>query len=193
MVRRKENKQGAGAGKQVQDAGREQGGRIKLLKGIISVLMILIILLLMIILRTAPSPRILQPYALALEGYEQVSISISPPDNVALTSGCKRIQATTSQEQAESIFSALGNKTSERPNAHDLAKTIFSEYDIEIAAVKIDDFADGNYHSTLVLQQGTKVLQLDSRPSDAIAIALRMGKPVYIKSEFFEILGEKIC
>ncbi|HIH33734.1 MAG TPA: hypothetical protein HA282_04290 [Nanoarchaeota archaeon] len=168
--------------------------RIKILKGIITILMILIVLLLVIIIRTAPkNTRIFQPYTLALEGYEPVSVSVTPPNNILLTSGCKRIEATSSQEQTESIFNALGNITSERPNAHDLAKMIFSEYGIQLVAVKIDDFADGNYHSTLVAQQGTKVLQLDARPSDAIAIALRMQKPVYIKSEFFEILGEKIC
>ena len=164
------------------------------LKIILGILIIVIFVLVAMVFKLSPkSTSIIERFTLELGGFEKVSVAVEPPNTILLTAACQQIEATTTLEQADSISQSLEGRTGERPNAHELASTIFSEYGIEVIAVKIDDFKDGAYHSTLVVQQSKKVLRLDARPSDAIAIALRMGKPVYIKKEFFEILGKRVC
>ncbi|OYT41872.1 hypothetical protein B6U80_00455 [Candidatus Pacearchaeota archaeon ex4484_26] len=136
-----------------------------------------------------------QAYHTSLAGYEKVDVSIAPPNTVILTSasGCLRIIASTTRERAESIYDALQKKEGPRPNAHDLTKYILEEYNINLIAVKIEEMKDNTFYSKLVLQQGNKVLNLDSRPSDAMAIALRLNKPIYIKKTLLADYGENIC
>lgn len=132
-------------------------------------------------------------YSLPLAGYDEVAVSVSLPNIVVLTCGCYEVQATTSTEQTESILRAIQGIEVERPNSHDLTKFILDEYGINVLAVKIDEIRDKSYVSKLVLQKGNKVLNLESKPSDAIAIALRMKKPVYMKKELIEAYGRSIC
>lgn len=139
------------------------------------------------------STQILESYSLPLSGYERVTVSVTFPNTVVLTSGCLQLTAVTTSERIESISQALSGREAIRPNAHDLSKIIFQEYEIEVIAVKIEDLRDGTYFSKLVLQQGNKVLNLDARPSDAIAIALRLGKPIYINKALLSNFGRNIC
>ncbi|MBU2497022.1 MAG: bifunctional nuclease family protein [Nanoarchaeota archaeon] len=132
-------------------------------------------------------------YSVPLEGFEQVEISVPSQNVVALTYGCLQLTATTSTEQAQSILEALQEKESLRPNTHDLMKYAFEEYNIRLLAVKIEGVTDDIFFSKLVLQQGNKVLYLDSRPSDAIALALRMNKPIYIKKTLLIEYAKNTC
>jgi bifunctional DNase/RNase len=59
--------------------------------------------------------------------------------------------------------------------------------------VKIESFSGGAYFAKLLLQQGNKILNLDSRPSDAIAIAVRTNAPVYVSKDIMTMMGENVC
>ena len=52
---------------------------------------------------------------------------------------------------------------------------------------------NGTYYARLFLRQGNKILNMDSRPSDAVAIAIRHNKPILVKKGLFESESEKIC
>jgi len=131
------------------------------------------------------------PY-LSTAGFSPVYVN-ADSENVYLTSGCDQLAMATSELQAYSIASGLQNLTGERPGTHDLIKDTFELYEIRVLMVKIDDFRDQTYYAKLLLQQGNRILNLDSRPSDAIAIAVRFSSPIYVKNDIMTMHGRRIC
>lgn len=77
------------------------------------------------------------------------------------------------------IQMALDNQYPERPFTHDLLVTIASHLDAHITRVIIDDFSNGTYYARLILTTKDGPLNLDCRPSDAVAIALRVKVPIF--------------
>ena len=74
--------------------------------------------------------------------------------------------------EATSIASAIKQLTMQRPLTHDLMQDIFAEVGVKVQRVVITDLKDSTYFAELVLSHGDKALIMDSRPSDAIAIAI---------------------
>ncbi|MEM7826205.1 MAG: bifunctional nuclease family protein [Candidatus Aenigmatarchaeota archaeon] len=112
---------------------------------------------------------------------------------VVLKSGCYELSANVEAIQAESIKRGLEKIFAPRPNAHDIAKEIFNSFGIELLMVKITELKDNAYYSKIILRQGNTILNLDARPSDATAIAVRTGSPIYINSTLLKEVGKKIC
>lgn len=129
---------------------------------------------------------------LDLEGFTVVSISVEP-GVIHLTSECYRLSMVTTEFQTLSINSGLEGKIELRPTSHDLMKDILENFDIDIAMVKIDSFNQEIYFARLILKQEDRILNLDSKPSDAIAVAVRTGSPIYVKQSVLESNGERIC
>jgi bifunctional DNase/RNase len=67
-----------------------------------------------------------------------------------------------------------------RPLTHDLLASIVKELGGQPVKAQIDDLRDDTYFGSVFVRQGERILQLDARPSDAIAIALRSGAPLYV-------------
>jgi bifunctional DNase/RNase len=131
------------------------------------------------------------PY-LSTVGFSPVYVDVDS-ENIYLTSGCNQLVMVTNELQTYSIASGLQNLTGERPGTHDLMKDTFELYDIRVLMVKIDNFRGETYYAKLLLQQGNRILNLDSRPSDAIAIAVRFSSPIYVKNEIMTMQGKRIC
>jgi|GEM_PF-1229910 len=112
---------------------------------------------------------------------------------VVLGNNCTAIVSETSEERAQSIELGLEKKFDVRPNTHDIFADVLKNFNITLESVTIDDFKDGIYFSTLHLSRENEKLKLDSKPSDAIAIALRMGSKIYIKKDLLEKQGQNIC
>lgn len=85
--------------------------------------------------------------------------------------------------EGNSIALAMSNVKAARPLTHDLIATIFDRLEIEIARVVISDLIDNTFYASLYLLQNNKEFHIDSRPSDAIAIALRTGAPVFVDED----------
>lgn len=90
--------------------------------------------------------------------------------------------------EAFSISSALENKVPSRPLTHDLTKTILENLGYRVDSVIINDFQDGTFFARLKLisEEGNKMLDLDSRPSDAVALALRFDAPLFMEEHVFD-------
>ncbi len=129
---------------------------------------------------------------LDLEGFTVVSISVEP-GVIHLTSECYRLSMVTTEFQTFSINTGLEGKIELRPTSHDLMKDILENFDIDVAMVKIDSFDQEIYFARLILKQEDRILNLDSKPSDAIAVAVRTGSPIYVKQSVLESNGERIC
>lgn len=88
--------------------------------------------------------------------------------------------------EAHSIAARLAEQSSLRPNTHDLAKRMLEGLDAEVAEITVNDLRSGVYFAILKISRRGRTVEIDSRPSDAIAIALRTGAPIYVHAELFD-------
>lgn len=82
--------------------------------------------------------------------------------------------------EATSIASAIKQVTMARPLTHDLFFDLLLEVGVTVQRVVITELKESTYFAELVLGQGDRVMVLDARPSDAIAMALRASAPIYV-------------
>lgn len=85
--------------------------------------------------------------------------------------------------EATSIASAIKQVTMARPLTHDLMNDVFNEIGVKVERVVITELKESTYFAELVLAFGDKAMILDSRPSDAIALALRATAPIYVMQQ----------
>jgi bifunctional DNase/RNase len=85
--------------------------------------------------------------------------------------------------EGNSIALAMSNVKAARPLTHDLIASIFDRLEIEIARVVISDLIENTFYASLYLLHNNKEFHIDSRPSDAIAIAIRIGAPVFVEED----------
>ncbi len=89
--------------------------------------------------------------------------------------------------EASLIAIELEGKKPARPLTHDLVINILREMSFEVKSICINDLKDNIYYATITIVSGEKILEIDSRPSDALAIALRAGCPIYVKKKVFAL------
>jgi uncharacterized protein len=85
--------------------------------------------------------------------------------------------------EATAIFMALHNDPPPRPIAYDLLESILSGFDVKVDQIVIHALKDETFFAEITLIQGDVRVQLDSRPSDAIALALRLKAPIWVAEE----------
>lgn len=125
-------------------------------------------------------------------GYTSANVSIDG-NRVLLQSGCDGLSFDVTDDQALSIRFGLEKTVFSRPLTHDILRDILDHYEISVESVSIDSFEDEIYTAKIVLRQGGKVLNLDARPSDSIALAVRLGIDIKIKEELLQSRGVKLC
>lgn len=81
--------------------------------------------------------------------------------------------------EATAIAFALQGIETARPMTHDLMKNILEDLSISMNKVVISDLKEGTFFADVTFKQGEKVYQISARPSDAIALAVRMGVSIY--------------
>lgn len=87
------------------------------------------------------------------------------------------------QEQARAIVSVLENQTPPRPLTHDLMVNLLEEWGMVVDRVVIHSLQDNTFYAILTVRQGEVKKEIDARPSDAIAIALRTRSPIWVMEE----------
>jgi bifunctional DNase/RNase len=85
--------------------------------------------------------------------------------------------------EARSIALELEQVVTPRPLTHDLIRNIFQGLGVTLQSVTITELKNSTYFANLTLKHKDREFQVDSRPSDAIAIALRMKAPIYASSQ----------
>jgi uncharacterized protein len=81
--------------------------------------------------------------------------------------------------EAQAIAVALEKMTPSRPLTHDLMKSVFTSFDIELEEVVIDNLQEGVFFSKLICRRNGHLVEVDSRTSDAVALAVRFGCPIF--------------
>jgi len=84
----------------------------------------------------------------------------------------------------------LRDEPKERPLTHDLMQSIFKGFNITVERVIITELRNSTYFARLILQQqnelARKIVEIDARPSDCLALAAAQKKPIYVASSLFE-------
>ncbi len=85
--------------------------------------------------------------------------------------------------EANAIALELEKVTTARPMTHDLIKNILESLDARVQKVVVNDLRENTFYAVLYLRLGNADITVDSRPSDAIARALRGGAPIFVEEE----------
>ncbi len=133
---------------------------------------------------------------LQTKGYSLVSVDAAVSDDrgyVTLTSDCRQIVASVEAYQAESIYQGLQGFATDRPNSHDIITDAFDSLGVKVLMVKITEVKNNAFYGRMIVKSGNNIANLDARPSDATAIAIRVDAPVYVNDDLLEEYGEYIC
>lgn len=104
--------------------------------------------------------------------------------------GKRDIPVIIGQHEAQAIAIALEKAVSPpRPLTHDLFKNFAQSFHIKLHEVIIHDIRDGVFYASLICTQDAKEVTLDSRPSDAVALAIRFDCPIYTTAEVLNKAG----
>jgi len=93
------------------------------------------------------------------------------------------------QLEAHSILIGIGKIPMPRPLTHDLLLQILEHSKFSIEKVEIYDLKEGTFYARIVLKQGVKRIELDARPSDALALISRTGSELYIAKMIVDEVG----
>ncbi|MGV3504303.1 MAG: bifunctional nuclease domain-containing protein [Adhaeribacter sp.] len=93
--------------------------------------------------------------------------------------GNRRLPIIIGMFEAQSIAIQIEKISPNRPLTHDLFKSFAQQVNVTIVEVLISDLKEGVFYSKIVCHDGEREFDLDARPSDAIAIGLRFGVPIY--------------
>lgn len=88
--------------------------------------------------------------------------------------------------EASAIATELENIKLSRPMTHDLMKNMLDSLGVKIKKVTVSELHDNTFYAHVILDQGGKELDLDSRPSDAIALALRTNAPIFVDKQVID-------
>jgi len=88
--------------------------------------------------------------------------------------------------EASAIATEIEKIQLARPMTHDLMKNMLKELDVEVFKVEVNDLADNTFYARVHLRKGDKEIVMDSRPSDAVALALRTEAPIYVYRKVLE-------
>lgn len=91
--------------------------------------------------------------------------------------------------EAESITIALQEVEVARPLTHDLMKNIFKELNAQVVRIEVIALRDDTFYGNIVAEANGQTLNIDSRPSDALAIAVRAHVPILVASSVMDVAG----
>jgi len=103
--------------------------------------------------------------------------------------GLRRLPIVIGGFEAQAIAVALENMHPSRPLTHDLMKNFMTAFNLQLQEVYICDLQEGIFYSKLVCHNSNDTIEIDSRTSDALALAVRFGCPVYVYDHILDQAG----
>lgn len=107
-------------------------------------------------------------------------------------SGKRRFSVMIGEPEAQSIALKMNKKKSPRPLTHDLINSLLNLFEAKLHKVLIYDMINDVFYSELHIVKEDKVMVVDARTSDAVALAVRADCPIYIKSDILELVGTEV-
>jgi bifunctional DNase/RNase len=103
--------------------------------------------------------------------------------------GLRRLPIVIGGFEAQAIAVALENMHPSRPLTHDLMKNFMTAFNLQLQEVYICDLQEGIFYSKLVCHNSNDTIEIDSRTSDALALAVRFGCPIYVYEHILDQAG----
>jgi len=100
--------------------------------------------------------------------------------------GPRRLPIWIGMSEARSIASVLEDQRQPRPNTHDLAKRLIDQLEGRVERVVVTRLTEDIYYALIVVNAQGRIVEVDARPSDAIAIGLRYDAPLFVREAVFE-------
>lgn len=126
----------------------------------------------------------------------RIKIIVPTPNGTAIFLGNeqKSFVIYVDNQAGTTLTETLAGNRKERPMTHDLIGHIFSGFGVKVERMVINHAEDGIFHARLILSMrneiGTKLVEIDSRPSDALILAAAEKKPLFITSDVFEAMED---
>ena len=119
------------------------------------------------------------------------SMAIDPTSNTPIiilksVKGDQAVPIWIGLLEATSIASALRDIKFDRPMTHDLFKNFIDNLEMVVSKVEVCDLKDNTFYARIYFVSKDKSFDMDARPSDAIAIALRFGAPIFVDDKIFD-------
>jgi hypothetical protein len=124
---------------------------------------------------------LMKVFGLALDEDSQVPVLILKDEEEA-----KTLPIWIGAMEAMAISLSLNNVDLPRPMTHDLLLSSMKTLDADVTRVEVVALKEGTYYAEIEVRIGDSVKRIDSRPSDAIALALRAEAPIYVDQEVLE-------
>lgn len=91
--------------------------------------------------------------------------------------------------EADAIAMAIQGHEPQRPMTHDLLKSLISEMEGQITHIFVSDLQDNTFFARIAIDQRGRTIEIDARPSDAIALAVRVDVPIYVENHILDQAG----
>jgi uncharacterized protein len=91
--------------------------------------------------------------------------------------------------EAQAIALSMQNIETPRPMTHDLLKNMLEELGAQVERIIVTELREGTFFAEIVVSAGGEVRSVSSRPSDAIALAVRIGSPIFAEEEVLDEAG----
>lgn len=122
-----------------------------------------------------------------------LSHSVTQSHNYAVVlgeqSGSRRLPIVIGSFEAQAIAVAMERMTPNRPLTHDLFKNTLETFNIELKEVIINNLLDGIFYARLICIKDSEIIEIDSRTSDALAMAVRFNCPIYTYEFILDAAG----
>ena len=135
------------------------------------------------------SPATLVREAFALISLRVDKIGLDPEHGQAIVllkddDGNRYLPISVGPFEANAIAMAIEDVKPPRPLTHDLLRTVLDNLEVKVTRILIDDLKEtgdgtGTFYAQITLETGGRQIEIDSRPSDAIALAVRTGAPIF--------------
>jgi bifunctional DNase/RNase len=103
--------------------------------------------------------------------------------------GDRRLPIIIGMFEAQAIAIEMEKLAPTRPLTHDLFKSFAKSFDFSIEEIHISDIQEGVFFSKIICTDGIRQKNIDARPSDAVAIALRFNAPIYTNEDVLNVAG----
>jgi len=123
---------------------------------------------------------------------DSVRVSLMSPQRVVVlrqTNIERYLPIWVGPNEAEAITVALQEVEVSRPMTHDLLKNLFSVFNGKILRVEIVNLKEDTFYGNIVAEANNKIVDIDSRPSDAIALSIRAHVPILVSQEVMDAAG----
>lgn len=107
--------------------------------------------------------------------------------------GVRKLPIVIGAFEAQAIAVAIEKVTINRPLSHDLIKNIFNVFHIQLKEIIIDNLQDGIFYAKLICEHNSQEIEIDSRTSDALALAVRFNCPIFTYEFILETAGTIIA